>query len=135
MSELIPIIVICCVIIIVIIIKLITNYTNNGCNNLGPRIKFESFKLFYDINPDRWELRNNDAVYKPHNHRKIYFHFNIVDYYKYKHFCKVKESCAIHQKYNKEISVTIESVQKDIQECEQQNETEINDSIKDLWNL
>lgn len=68
-----------------IMIFLIIGYFEN---KYGAKLKFKSFKQFYNINPDRWDLYDGFIVckYKNELHMTIkeYFHFGFMDYIKYK---------------------------------------------------
>ena len=53
-----------------------------------PKIKFKSFKNFYELNPDRWILHDDCVGCKSERFYTSFvadrFHFGFVDFYRYK---------------------------------------------------
>lgn len=128
------------IVIIVAIIISISEYYMAGYNDLGPAIKFATFKTFYDINPERWELDSGDVTYKiPRKHmedctRRVYLHFDLIGYYQYKYWLKNQSRGKRTREHDKELYMVIESVKKDIKEYEKRHKTEMDETLKDIWN-
>lgn len=94
-------------------------------------IDFESFKKFYNINPDRWELHDEyvccatkieyDMIWKSEN-----FQFNYLDYQKYKKWLKNKQEYDKKLKHAKSTAEMIAVVKQDIEKLEKMSDAEIN---------
>ena len=109
----------CIVLLFCIIISTITYFENTG----GAKLKFKTFKSFYNINPDRWDLYDGSVICKDKDYRKQYFHFGLIDYIKYKFW---RRNLDKHEKEKEEaesIARMIDTVKEDIRRmdlCAQQ---------------
>lgn len=96
-----------------------------------PKIKFEAFKKFYSINPDRWNLEDgyvackieNDRKQRPYgglfyDYKKEGFCFGFFDWLKYTDFCRELETKKQDTKHMKATSEMIRMVKKDIENME-----------------
>ena len=82
----------------------------------SPKIRFKQFVSFYNVNPDRWDLKEDAVRCKIGNYEYIGLHFNLFDYYRYKKWRKKINKNNISIETNEELSKVIEVVKKDISE-------------------
>lgn len=94
-------------------------------------IEFESFKKFYDINPERWELYDEHVCCATDikygmiwNSEK--FQFNYLDFQKYKKWLKNKKSRDKEMANMQSTAKMIAAVKQDIEKLERMSDTEIN---------
>lgn len=104
------------IIIFIFFCILILNYTLDGFLLWypSPKIRFKQFVSFYNINPDRWDLKEDVVRCKIGNYEYIGLHFDLFDYYRYKKWRKKINKKEIFIKNNEELSKVIEMVKKDI---------------------
>ena len=102
-----------------------------GCKN---KIKFKSFKSFYDVNPQRWNLYDSYVGCKQEDVWKhdIQFKFGFFDYFKYKRFYKNHEKMQKNMASNKDYARMIELVKSDIAALESQAKSEFTKGINDF---
>lgn len=80
----------------------------------SPKIEFKQFDSFYNINPNRWDLKADAVRCKINDDEYIALHFNLFDYYRYKKWRKKINKKNISTKTNEELSKVIEIIRKDI---------------------
>lgn len=116
------------VFIAALFVLLIAWLTEWGCSKLGVKIKFKSFKTFYNINRDRWTLHDgyvqcridNDSYVK---YGRLFstdqsFYFDPIDFLKYKLWIHSKHKCD-QQLENAEITAKmLAMVKQDIETIE-----------------
>lgn len=86
-----------------------------------PKIKFASFKKFYEINPNRWELRTGYVECKIdrdyyYNYEK--FRFGYLCYWKYCSWRKQQQKTLEQEKHNKSMQRMMDAVKIDIANSE-----------------
>lgn len=99
------------------------------------KIKFKSFKKFYTIEPDRWEIKRDYVVCKtPERH--IILTFNFFDYYVYCAWCKynskMKTKKEMQRKQDKDISAVLKVVRQDIKNLENKVTREQTDALNQM---
>ena len=99
-------------------------------------IKFNSCVSFYNINPDRWILYDNNVGFVKErsycSSDRIYYKFHFIDFYRYKHWHKklIKQ-----KRLEKEISYMNEMiliVKKDIAKLEEENQARMQSAAKNI---
>ena len=80
----------------------------------SPKIEFKQFVSFYNINPNRWDLRADVVRCKINDDEYVALHFNLFDYYRYKKWRKKINKKNIFIETNEELSKVIEIIKKDI---------------------
>ena len=99
-----------------------------------PRLKFNQFKKFYDINPDRWVLRDNYVMCWLRSGRDEYFSFNFFDLcFYYRPFLRSLEKAKEKEKETKSYLNMIVAVKKDIADFEERSTKETNSKINEIW--
>lgn len=100
-----------------------------GYETNGVKIKFKSFKKFYEINPDRWDLCYG---YVRCNTGKMFiyedFHFGFIDFIKYKLWYKMLERNQNKRREAESISRMITAVKQDIANTECIAKQEVQDA-------
>lgn len=96
-----------------------------------PKIKFSAFKKFYAINQNRWELYDGHVMCKSdskHGGTLVmdHFSFGVIDFYRYKLWCKRRDKMLENQVQAKSIERMVESVKRDIKSMELLSQQEIN---------
>ena len=84
-----------------------------------PKIKFASFKKFYEINPNRWVLHSGHVECKIDG--KSYaekFRFSCIGYWKYKLWSKQQEDILEQERHNRSIQRMMDAVKQDIADSE-----------------
>lgn len=111
--------------------------------NSGPKIKFKSFKNFYELNPDRWRLCDGYIACKTDT-EKIRttcidhyddLQFGFIDFYRYKYWkhCIDKRK---QERYNTQItSKMIAAVKQDIAASEEKANKYQNEAAQILWTV
>jgi hypothetical protein len=109
-----------------------------------PKIKFEAFKKFYAINPDRWNLdigyvkckivNENKSAYRGlfYTYDSEQFYFSFLDYFKYKRFCKQLEKDKLNKKHMEATAKMIGMVKKDIANMENLAEQQKQQAIENF---
>lgn len=112
--------------------------------NTGPKIKFKSFKTFYELNPDRWDLYDDHIACKVIDHNGAYkglfthkelFWFGPIDFLKYKSWMWHQER---HENKLNNAEVTarmIASVKHDIETIERRANKYQNQAANDLQHI
>lgn len=136
------------IVIAYILISLFIYHESTDKNN--PKIKFNTFKKFYEINPDRWKL-SNDTEYK-NNYVACYmtrhegsmlstgyhrFRFGFIDYRRYTHWLKHIEKQKTNLKNMQLMADMIAAVKQDIANMEnlaQQQKKQAIDNITSILN-
>ncbi len=104
----------------------------DSCCTIENRIKFKSFKSFYNINPDRWELCSGYVKCRQGSFKYIDFKFNYWDWYKYNHFHREQKKIKKNMESNKKYAKMIELVKLDIANFEAQNQKNIQAAAADI---
>lgn len=129
-----------CIPVIIVLLILIINWGSESPLNT-PKLKFSSFKKFYALNPDRWDL-NDDYVackcYKDSSWTrttKDYFHFGIIDFYRYKLWNKRRDK--EHEKKSQAQSVArmIAAVKQDIATAENTAQKQYETATDMIWKV
>lgn len=83
--------------------------------NHYPRIKFSTFEHMYNIAPERWGLHDDYCHYDIHGvSHSVSLSFSIIDFVKYRIFCKQIEKEKEDESRKKCMLDCVESWQKDI---------------------
>ena len=114
-----------------------------------PKIKFDAFKKFYSINPDRWNLDTVSVVCKIKNeecnfYRGLFytydserFYFSFFDWLRYKRFRKTLEKNKLEKKHMESTARMINMVKKDIANMEDlahQQQKQAMDNLNSILN-
>ena len=109
-----------------------------------PKIKFKSFKNFYELNPDRWRLHDDTVVckidFKSIRNFNICinddkFHFGFIDFYRYKLW---KNNLGKRKENKLKAQITarmIAAVKQDIAASEQQANKYQDEAVQTLWSI
>jgi hypothetical protein len=99
-----------------------------------PKIKFESFKKFYEINPTRWTLQHSMVGCKT----KLecsggeLFRFSFIDYIEYKLWKNDLARSRTQEQHNKVTKRMLDAVKQDIADSEAKAKSMQNKAIDDL---
>lgn len=118
----------------------------DNCQSSAPKIKYKTFKTFYNINPERWNLSDNHVECKVNdetNGRCIFsygnlyksFRFSYFDYLKYFFWNKYNERCELKIEQAESTAAMLAAVQKDINSLEERAKHEKNAAIDDLQKI
>ena len=124
-----------------IIIMLIFAIIDATPSSHSQKITFDNFKNLYIINPDRWELDNNFVSFvKPYDgflrwKETIMFQFNMIDYYRYRHWKHTLEKQKQKEKECKQLQEVITILKSDLKKFEQQNTERMNKASQDTINF
>lgn len=106
-----------------------------------PKIKFNSFLTFYNLNQKRWTL-NEHTVDCNINQGKKYTHydnktfcFSYIDMKRYQHWCKNIEKYKQSQRYDKQIALMLAAVKEDIASIEALSKQEQSEAINILRSI
>jgi len=102
-------------------------------------ITFNSFKSFYQVNPERWELYQYFvACKKPSGYsyinRKISFKFNYIDSFRYRWFKRNIKRNNQRVEATKNYQDMINIVKSDIVAFEKKNKEETEKMLNEIWN-
>lgn len=85
------------------------------------KIKFSSFKRFYEVNPTRWNLCSDgvaccrdDALFGT-----VLTHFGFIDYYRYKLWLLGLHKREKKKEHAEDLAIIIANIKKDIEHTEQ----------------
>ena len=104
---------------------------------LGPKIKFNSFRTFYEINPKRWDIWNDQYVeckipiegaYYINSTRGEEFHFSYIDTHRYIWWKRQLVKRKSNTDNDKATLRMLEAVKLDIAALEDQSKHEINEA-------
>ena len=103
------------------------------------KIKLEQFKLFYSMNPNVWELRDDYVIYNVFNKngyatKSFKFYFPFLDFIKYKIFKKRLDKKSTQVKYSELYLEALEYIKKDINKFTTDNNDFVNEQLKKLQN-
>lgn len=106
----------------------------------GAKIKFKSFKMFYNLNPERWILRHYYVVCITKiaygmNFGEDYFYFGPIDFLRYGMWMCENER---HKKQANKAEMTarmLAAVKQDIENTENKAKKYQNKAINDLQNI
>ena len=128
------------VIILIIIIGALILWWADGLEKDSPKIKFKSFKNFYELNNNRWYLNSDNVVCYTHGNSlsgRSVFHFGLIDFYKYQLWKRGLERDAEDRRKNKITELMVAAVKQDIAAAEkraQKYQTEAIDILKAIQN-
>ena len=99
----------------------------------GVKIKFKTFKHFYNVNPDRWDLY--DGSIRCNGETKEYFYFGIIDYIKYKFWRRSLDKQQREQEDMKSVARMIGYVKADIKKMELLSQQELEQAKREIANI
>lgn len=83
------------------------------------KIKFSSFKKFYEVNPYRWSLCDDHVTCRIDNSfGSISTHFGFIDFYRYKLWRRNLDKRNKEKEHAKDMAIIIANVKKDIENTE-----------------
>lgn len=86
---------------------------------VGVKIKFSSFKKFYDVNPYRWNLCDDGVTCRRDDtYGTVSTHFGFIDFYRYKLWRKGLDKRDREKEHAKDLAIIIANVKKDIENTE-----------------
>lgn len=101
---------------IALIVMIIFWYESIG-NSI--KIKFSSFKKFYDVNPYRWNLFDDGvSCRRDDTCATISTHFGFIDFYRYKLWRRSLDKRDKEKEHAKDMAIIIANVKKDIENTE-----------------
>ena len=83
-----------------------------------PKLKFSSFKKFYALNPNRWDLHDSWASCCGLEGGTIYIRFGFIDFYRYKLWYIRREMNREKKTQAKSLASIVAAVKKDIENAE-----------------
>lgn len=105
----------------------------------APKIKYKSFKTFYNLNPDRWELHCGyvwcRTINKNGSYGKEIFRFGFIDYIRYYFWMLGAEKRKNEMDNSEAIARMLASVKYDIEKTERQAKKHSNQAIDDLHQI
>ena len=128
----------CLVVAFIYFVDLLIDWsTTKKSNKL--KIKLEQFKLFYSMNHNVWELRDNYVIYNVFNKngyatKSFKFYFPFLDFIKYKIFKKRLDKKSTQVKYSELYLEALEYIKKDIDKFTTDNNDFVNEQLKKLQN-
>ena len=139
------------------------DYTNewNWSSKGKTKIKFKTFKHFYNINPDRWKLQDGYVIcivgkepYKEYGWASDFSNyryeratttryidktqdlaFSFIDHIKYQWWLRTREKHKVEKTHTEAMSQVINAVKKDIKNLEELAEKQINEGIDSVNNV
>lgn len=96
------------------------------------KMPFKSFKQFYFINPDKYELNFGWVKYKTGYYEKYYIKFNWFDIHRYNIFMLQQLIFNKNKEQRKKYLEYAQHVKKDISQYESNAESELNKMINDI---
>ena len=97
----------------------------DDCLGITNKIKFKSFKSFYNVNPSRWDLKSGYVICEdPKKYHGILFKFNYFDWWRYQKFLIDQIEIEKNAKSNTDYARMIELVKSDIASLEAQAKAE-----------
>lgn len=113
-------------------------------SRLGAKIKYKSFKTFYAINPNRWDLYDcyveceivdKDGAYGGIFTLKESFHFGPIDFLRYRLWMKNEEKREKKIDNANATAKMLASVKYDIEKTERQAKKYSNQAIDDMLQI
>lgn len=132
------ILVTCLIVAFIYFVDLLIDWsTTKKSNKL--KIKLEQFKLFYSMNSNVWELRDDYVIYNVFNKngyatKSFKFYFPFLDFIKYKIFKKRLDKKSTQVKYSELYLEALEYIKKDIDKFTTDNNDFVNEQLKKLQN-
>lgn len=122
----------CCMLLplIPLISLLITSFIDD-INSIPPYnlITFDRFLAFYNINPDRWHLYDDEVEYERRSYLTTTFQFNFTDLMRYKRWhkrLKKFERAEVNRRYRdmqlKEYQAVLDCVKEDLEKFTREND-------------
>ncbi len=96
------------------------------------KMPFKSFKQFYFINPDKYELKFGWVKYKIDYYEKYDIKFNWFDVHRYNIFMLQQLAFNQNKQRRKKYLEYVQHVKKDISKYESSAESELNKMINDI---
>lgn len=110
-----------------------------GQPNNAIYIKFNSFVSFYNINPDRWRLDDDNVDFvKERSYWSadcIYYKFHFIDFYRYKHWHKKLIKQKRLQKEMNDMNEMIRIVKSDIAKLEAESQANMQSAAKSIRDI
>ncbi len=127
----------CLVVAFIYFVDLLIDWGIKKSNKL--KIKLKQFKLFYSMNPNVWELRDDYVIYNVFNKdgyatKSFKFYFPFLDFIKYKIFKKRLDKKSTQVKYSELYLEALEYIKKDIDKFTTDNNDFVNEQLKKLQN-
>lgn len=97
-----------------------------------PKIKFVSFKKFYEINPNRWKLRKAAVECVLEGYKVETFRFGFLDYLEYELWIKQQEQNSEQERHNRATKRMMDAVKQDIANSEAHAKAMQNKALDDL---
>lgn len=99
------------------LVWMITRWSDSKGNSA--RIKFSSFKKFYEVNPYRWSLFDDGvSCRRDDTCATISTHFGFIDFYRYKLWRRNLDKRNKEKEHAKDMAIIIANVKKDIENTE-----------------
>lgn len=127
-----------CVGVCVILFFMWINWLIDQPNN-AIYIKFNSFVSFYNINPDRWRLDDDNVDFVKERScwsaDCIYYKFHFIDFYRYKHWHKklIKQKRLQNEIDN--MNEMIRIVKSDIAKLEAESQANMQSAVKSIRDI
>lgn len=107
------------------------------------KIKFKTFKAFYNINPDRWRLEENSVAFYTSKYycgwnsisTMISYRFGFIDYYRYRSFYELIQYNKLEQDRMRNDQILIEEMKKEIKLYEERCQSEMNKKLQNIWDI
>lgn len=96
------------------------------------KMPLKSFKQFYFINPDKYELNFGWVQYKIDYYKKYYIKFTWFDVHRYNIFMLQQHVFNKNKEQRRKYLEYVQHVKKDISEYENNAESELNKMINDI---
>lgn len=116
------------VLCVCVLISIITYFEEKN----GAKLKFKAFKSFYNINPDRWDLRDGSVICKDSSYIKYYFYFSLIDYIKYKFWRRNLDKREAERKHAESTARMIDAVKQDIKRMDLMSQSELEQAKKEI---
>lgn len=132
------VIIILVIMIVIIVFAILYNIWKVNTGSDSQYIKFKTFIAFYNINPERWELSSvfyNNIKFVTNSYHYIYYKFNFIDFYRYRHWYKQKKKRDKKQKELQNMNDMIRIVKSDIAKLEAESQANMQsaaNSIRDI---
>lgn len=94
-------------------------------------IKFKTFLLFYNINPERWEIDCSTVGFRT-DFYCIFYKFHFIDFYRYLFWYQKQKRRNEKIKEIQKITTMIEVVKSDIAKFEAENQEKMQNAAKNI---
>lgn len=103
-----------------------------------PKIKFKSFKNFYELNDKRWICYGDSVACNTLETFGFYnakFHFGFIDFYRYKLWQRSIARAKENQRKARITAEMVAAVKKDIAASEENAQQYQNEAVRTLWSI